>query len=510
MKTCSIAYLDGKRVQVTYQPKYVLIASFARRYFEGFRMDGLGSFSFNIDTGLNTSALQHFIEEFDPEVEGRNIVSIGQEVSLKKIKSLHGVDLRARIGSFLHNKLLAFQKNGVEKAIRFRKFLLADEPGLGKTIQSIAVAEYFQLWPVLVIVPKSGIDHWAGEIKAANPDRGIMTHNRLYSGIERGKANYYVYKPSELPRLRNRFPNLYFPVVFLDEAHEYKNHRTKRAREIRGFVQGAVVSGLLTGTPIVNEPADLITPLILLDRIRKFGSVQSFGQRYCNAVTTYFGTKYQGAANLPELHSKLESTCLIARTKNDVVTDLPQKRFEFHFVELSNRDHYEKVSNKGLNIQWIGESNLRLVCGQGKVTAAIEWIKSFLENTNKKLVVFACHNEIIRSIGQYFDALIMTGEHSQGQRRVSVARFQNDPSVRVFVVNYQVGGTVHTLTAASDVLLVEFPFTPAEVDQAVDRTHRIGQKTAVTAHFLVASNTIDVDLLSMIKAKKEFQLPKAA
>jgi SWI/SNF-related matrix-associated actin-dependent regulator 1 of chromatin subfamily A len=140
---------------------------------------------------------------------------------------------------------------------------------------------------------------------------------------------------------------------------------------------------------------------------------------------------------------------------------------------------------------------------QGKLAACIEWIKDYLAD-NGKLVVFAWHTDTIHRLTQAFPGCVaLTGDTPPQERQAIVDRFQNDPECRLFVGNIQAAGVGVTLTAASSVAFVEFAWTPGDMEQAYDRIHRIGQRQAVIAYYLVGQGTIDEDIADLLEQKRQ-------
>jgi SNF2 family DNA or RNA helicase len=148
---------------------------------------------------------------------------------------------------------------------------------------------------------------------------------------------------------------------------------------------------------------------------------------------------------------------------------------------------------------------LRLLAVRGALANSIQWIKNFLADYDGKLVVFAVHKEIISALMEEFgdiavkiDGSVPTGE----VRQTIVEKFQNDKNIRLFVGNIKAAGVGITLTASSNIVFLELPWTPGELEQAEDRCHRMGQKNAVNIWYLLAENTIEMELAKMIDSKR--------
>jgi len=146
-------------------------------------------------------------------------------------------------------------------------------------------------------------------------------------------------------------------------------------------------------------------------------------------------------------------------------------------------------------------NTLRRLAAQAKLPAALDWIGEFTAS-GEKLVVFAHHRDLVHALAERFGGLRIAGEAPPPARQAAVDRFQTDPQAQVVVCSIQAAGIGLTLTAASDVLFVEYAWTPAALEQAEDRCHRIGQHTPVTAWYTLAADTIDQDLLELVERKR--------
>lgn len=150
---------------------------------------------------------------------------------------------------------------------------------------------------------------------------------------------------------------------------------------------------------------------------------------------------------------------------------------------------------------------LKQIAARGKLAAAREWIENFLA-TGEKLVVFAWHQETLDSLKEAFKGVtglgVISGETPVAKRQGIVDNFQarGRNSSSLILMNLQAGGVGLTLTAASNVLVLELPWTPALLDQAIDRCHRIGQQNAVTAWMMMGRRTIDYAIWKMLAAKR--------
>jgi SWI/SNF-related matrix-associated actin-dependent regulator 1 of chromatin subfamily A len=415
---------------------------------------------------------------------------------------------------------LPYQRAGVHfLELADGRGIVADQMGLGKTLQSLA---YLQLHPekrpVVIVVPASLKINWQREI-----DKWMSTDEVVHviSGQRPSPlpdASIYIINYDIVTFWLDELLGLDAPVMIADEAHYCKNTKAKRSKAVKTLARDIPHVILLTGTPVTNRPVELF-PLLNMVNPEAWPKFFPFAKRYCGAHHNGFGWDFTGASNLTELHQAIKPY-VVRRTKSQVLTELPAKRRATLALSLGRKDRREydrMIEEARVAIeearaigQNLGAEHLALIekakqaAARGKMKQAVEWISDFLE-TGEKLVVFATHKFVVAELMEAFDgqAVKVTGDDSQDQRQQAVDRFQADDSVRLFVGNIKAAGVGLTLTAASDVAFLEFAWTPGDHEQAEDRTHRIGQEDNVTAWYLVAEDTIDEKIVSLLEAKRQ-------
>lgn len=468
--------------------------------------------------------------------------------------------------------LRPFQHAGVRFLADNGKVLLADDMGTGKTLQALAAAAVTGAWPMLVICPAVVKLNWAREALTWFPGRPVSVlsgkpgaKSRAQSVRVRGETktlssdvagDVVIINYDILGAWARLLGALEWGVIVCDEAHYLKTGTAARTKAVRLLATGWDTSAkkkagngierrwLLTGTPIMNRPIELVSLLGILDRLRDFGGFKGFTARYCQASHNGFGMDYSGASNLHELNTKLRLGIMIRRTKSEVLTELPGKTRVVLTVELENRREYQKAEADVA--AWVGETSakegkfldslvsldpearakaiagrirdrtaiaaraeslvrfsaLKQLAAMGKLKAAMTWVEDFLE-TGRKLVIFAYHKEVVAHFAQALGAPSITGDTSAQEREDAVMRFQTQPECRILVCNIRAGGVGITLTAASDVLFVEQDWNPGVHDQAEDRINRMGQKEPCTAWYLLGQESIDEDIHDLIEQKRE-------
>jgi SWI/SNF-related matrix-associated actin-dependent regulator of chromatin subfamily A-like protein 1 len=414
----------------------------------------------------------------------------------------------------LGGDLRPFQRAGVEYIVRHAqgKAYLADEMGLGKTIEALAVLQAYEAFPALIVCPASLKYNWELETQRWLRERGVYIVDAKHRWVE--SADVVIVNYDLLWRIKELTYRNWKAIVF-DESHALKNPKTKRTMAALEIASRAPIRLALSGTPVLNRPHELVSQLEIIGRINDFGGKWAFLNRYCKA----WDGSFRGANNIEELNEKLRQICYIRRLKVDVLSELPAKQRTPIPLSINNRSEYDEAeanflewlamreggdaAAKAMNAEAITRiEKLKQLAAHGKLQAVIAWIEEFLE-TGSKLVIFAHHLKIIDAIADNFSrALTLKGEDSPEERQAAVEAFQEDPERRLFVASLTAGGLGITLTAASNVAFVELGWTPAVHNQAEDRLHRIGQKDSVNCWYLIAKDTIEERILTMIEEKR--------
>jgi SWI/SNF-related matrix-associated actin-dependent regulator 1 of chromatin subfamily A len=462
----------------------------------------------------------------------------------------------------LPRTLFHFQEKGVAYCRINKKVIIGDQPGLGKTTQAIATIMSYglnpdgllTLGPGLVICPSTLKLNWQKEWKEVAGRKSLILSDAVRNTWQNyhrvgmldvfitnyeSLKKYFVAggwsKPKDGPFRMADVPfkdciNV-FKWVIIDESHKCKDGTTQQTKLVMGICRGKEFIYELTGTPVVNKPKDLIPQLHIVDRLRDIVShipqpkdprtgkptdytgYKRFINRYCDGGN--------GESNLKELNYRLCNLCFYRREKKEVLADLPDKIRQVVLCDITNRMEYQRAENdfvdylkeiRGCTDTEIkrklrGEMMVKIgilkqISARGKLEAAQEYIDEVLDG-GQKIVVFCHLKEIAAALkAMYPGCVTITGDDSQEERAESIHSFQNNASARVIICSLQAGGVGITLTAASEVLFVEFPWTYAICEQAEDRTHRITQVNRVRAGYLLGENTIDRYCYDLIQKKK--------
>jgi len=408
-----------------------------------------------------------------------------------------------------------YQHEGINFLAGRKTALLADDPGLGKSLQAIRACDAARVLKVLVVCPAGVVENWRREI--AKYREGDWT--AFVTSYDKAAGSDH-----------KRLMAQQWDVLIVDEAHFCKTLTAKRTAAIYGKnadMKDALASRaehvwLLTGTPMPNNTSELYTHLRALHpssvtstRTGLPWTFHQFAAAYCTFRHTGFGQSISGSRNEAQLNAKLDGF-MLRRRKAEVLPQLPPLTFGDVWLEGSvdgitfeEQERVRKVlaetGAEGLRSITKHSGSLRRITGMAKALPASQWIADWLDSTpeDRKIVVFAHHQDVIETLYDklHLRAVRVAGHTKQDERQRAVDRLQGDPKVRVFIGNIQAAGTGITLTKASDLLFVESSWVPAEMEQAAQRIHRIGQTEPCIVRMAMLAGTIDEDIQRAIARK---------
>lgn len=423
-----------------------------------------------------------------------------------------------------------YQVVGAMRIQRFKgRALLADPMGTGKTATALLYLENNpHLRPAVVICPASLKYNWEAEAYKHLGWRAVVCGGTRPPRMHGLPAPLYVVNYDVLgqkasaksgPGWFQHLKALDPKAVIIDECQAISSLKAKRTRWVRLFAKGIPSVVALSGTPLTNRPFELFSVLNLI-RPDLFPSFRSYADRYCNPRMKPWGMDYSGASHLDELHRKLTDVLMIRRRKEDVLGHLPPKTRTVTAVPITDQRQYKQAQDN--YVRWLLENRpdkmhaasramrltqinvLKQLCGTLKLPSVMEWIDTFLEESDEKLVAFAVHHAVLDALQERYkkSCVRVDGTMESRARQNSVDAFQNNPRIRVFLGNIQAAGKGLTLTAARTVVFAEMGWTPGEHAQSEDRCHRIGTTGNVQIHYLCAKGTIEERLARLIQDKQ--------
>ncbi|WP_417554090.1 DEAD/DEAH box helicase [Microbacterium sp.] len=434
-----------------------------------------------------------------------------------------------------------------------RSFLLADEPGLGKTAQSVLAASVANAYPLLVVVPNVVKMNWAREVELWTPQRRAAVIQGDGDDID-AFADVFIVNYEILDRHLSWLGAIGLKGMVVDEAHFIKNLSSQRSQNVLALGarirerQPNPLMMALTGTPLINDVEDF-------DAIWRFLGWTN-GEKPEPALMAKLdatGLTPADKSFYAEAREAVISMGIVRRKKKDVAADLPDKLVADLPVQLDDefgrsirqaeRELGERMAAKYRRIvearaaahgpsgvTGIDDDIVRLVAhneleeskaagtggdnvftmvrriGQAKAHLAADYAVQ-LQRSVDKVVFFAKHIDVMNQAEEHFAAsgiraVSIRGDQTSTARQQAIDAFNNDPSVGIIVCSLTAAGVGVNLQVSSNVVLSELSWTAAEQTQAIDRVHRIGQDEPVTAWRIIAAHTIDTKIAELIDQKQ--------
>ncbi|WP_181311434.1 DEAD/DEAH box helicase [Nocardioides campestrisoli] len=429
-----------------------------------------------------------------------------------------------------------------------RTFLLADEPGLGKTAQALLAAQAADAFPLLVVVPNVVKTNWAREaVRWVPRHKATVIHGDGHD-ID-GFADIVIVNYEVLDRHVGWLGDLGFKGMVVDEAHFIKNRKSQRSQHVLGLadrIRERTVRPLmmaLTGTPLINDIEDFTSIWQFLGWIDEKRPLSELMARLEET-----GLTPEDKAFYPSARRAVVDMGIVRRRKVDVAADIPARRIADIPVELDDEagrsiraaerelarrlvERYDRVMaarDEDKRVPGIDEELVRRVAewerdetddnasgenvfsmirriGTAKAPLAADYAAQLARSVGK-VVVFAKHVDVMDACEELFAQRgigysSIRGNQTPKAREAAIDSFVNDPEVEIVVCSLTAAGVGLNLQVASNVVLAELSWTDAEQTQAIDRVHRIGQEEPVTAWRIIAAQTIDTRIAELIDSK---------
>lgn len=433
-----------------------------------------------------------------------------------------------------------------------RTFLLADEPGLGKTAQALLAAEAAKAYPLLVVVPNVVKTNWAREAQLWVPQRTVTVVHGDGDTID-GFADVVIINYEILDRHVDWMGHHGFRGMVVDEAHYIKNKKSQRSQhvqEISHKIRERVSRPLLmalTGTPLINDIEDFRAIWEFLGWIdeRKPG-------RELMAELEENGFTPADHAFYPAARESVVDLGIVRRRKIDVAADIPARRIADMPVELEGAEgrsiaeaerrladrlvsrymaalEHRRAGVAVTDLDGIDHALVRRVAerevaegpddsadgtnvfamvrriGQAKAELAADYAAQLARSAGK-VVFFAKHLDVMDEAAVVFEKrglryTEIRGDQTKNARQEAIDSFTQDEDVSIIICSLTAAGVGINLQVSSNVVLAELSWTNAEQTQAIDRVHRIGQTEPVTAWRIIAAQTVDARIAELIDSK---------
>ena len=431
-------------------------------------------------------------------------------------------------------KVLDHQKCGIKFLLSRDGAILADDMGLGKSMQSIIAAIESGAKRILIVCPSSAKINWQREINYFQEhDTAIISGSR-WSTAKFTIINFDILKNFHtlkddkndgIPPFRD-LVNAKFDLCIIDEAHNLRNHKS-----IRGAIMtelcvdyGIKKVWLLSGTPVANRPMDFYN-LLKLIKSPLVDNWKFYAQRYCEGkqITQKLknGKKRKiwltnGASNLEELSVKTRN--LLLRRMKDEVLDMPDKVKIPNYLEMTSKQRLEyeslwedylierQIKKKKGSIQrdLVELGLLRKYIAIQTIPETISLVNEIIEQGHK-VVIFTCFTDELKELSEYYgsNSVLHYGEMNDTDKQKSVDKFQQEGGPMVFIGNIISAGVAITLTRSTYVVFNSFDWVPGNSEQAEDRSYRLGQKNNVTVYYNLFEDTIVSRMWSTLTRKKD-------
>lgn len=479
----------------------------------------------------------------DPVLEKKVVALIAEDLSscLSAKDRLYGI--KPESDFVFKTKPLPHQIEAFNYGLKRHQLLLCDEQGLGKTKESIdiTVSKKDELNKVLVVCGVNSVRfNWAQEISIHSDEKSIILGNEhdVLSDLERwlnddttyfGIINIEKLRKTEIiSKISEYIKSQKIGGVIVDEVHKIKNPKTQQGKAVANNLRDAKFKIGLTGTPITNNPLDLWNILNWLGATRD--NYFAFRNKYV-ILGGWEGKQVMGFKNLNNLNADLQQI-MLRRTKNDVI-NLPPKIYKNEYIELSaleKKEYKEQQNHISMIIKKIEDENgdiqekavpniLGLLIRLRESTSGINSsVKSKIERLvelyteeylplKRKIIVFTNFTETVKDVVDAlaeYNPLFVTGNVPLEERQQKVNLFQSSSEHNIIVGTIGAMGTGLTLNKASAVIFIDKSYSYADNLQAEDRAHRIGTEHSVNVISLIAKNTIDENIESILANKKEY------
>lgn len=460
--------------------------------------------------------------------------------------------------------LLQHQGAPVWLGVRAKRIMIADDPGLGKTIEALAIVHELDAFPLLVISTGTGKGTWRYEASKILRTKRVVQLDGILPKESHAKfllgradivvANYDILaQRSDKPEsgwLRH-LVDMKFKAIIFDESHKLASSKAERTKACKALASTADVRIALTGTPAWNRGIDLLTQVELLDRIKDIGGKEYFLNHTCAARHNGFGMDYTAShlsedertRRLTNLNTSMRSVFYIRRTRGQVLkflppiirrmvpVDLGARASEYKSLEKGNMafvsDQFLKnieIYSPDIQLQLIEQERKKIEAARVGVASALsyaaelsvvlaemklpfveKWIDDFLESApDEKLIVFAHHRKVITFLANRFKVPMILGGTTSEERVEAQRAFQEDSKCRLIILSLMAAAENLTLTKANNIAFAEILYTPGIITQAEGRAYgRVNDPHGIISHFLLVEDSLDHKIWEAVISKQK-------
>lgn len=427
-----------------------------------------------------------------------------------------------------------YQLEALGYALDKGNIINGDDVGLGKTFESIMYAETTNSFPCLVVVPASVKYNWLEKwLEITDNKRSVSVIESKETKTRKNDwsadvvvINYDIIGKKQGKGATVKFEELIktnWEMIIFDEAHFLKEKSSQRAMAAKKITKDNDAKiQMLTGTAVMSRPVELWNLLVLAKRDKQIANDwMQFITRYCGGYRGKFGWVTDGATNTLELNRKLREVCYIRREKRDVLSELPDITKQVIQMPITNKTKIKRAVND--LIQYIMETKgqesaekaqeaehlvalslLRKLAIEGKMKAIELYLRDWKQAENGKLLIFGIHREGLEYLSTKFKSMLIAGGVSSIKKQGIVKEWISNEDTFLFANMQSAGTGVDGLqNVCSNMLILELPWRPSDLVQAIGRLDRSGQKSSTTVSFMLSDETIDSEMYEMLSNKEQ-------
>jgi SWI/SNF-related matrix-associated actin-dependent regulator 1 of chromatin subfamily A len=426
----------------------------------------------------------------------------------------------------IKGKLYDYQKEGIEFLLNSGgRALLADSPGVGKTAQALGYIAHSGHKRSLIVCPASVRYAWESEIEKWTKLKSFVVGPGTVLSNIGADVNCIIVNYDVLKKYFNELMKYRFDCMVGDEVQMIKSEKAIRSKAFKALSRNIPHVIMLTGSPVLSRPIELFNVLNIIDQ-KTWSNYYSYSVRYCGGKQGYWGFENKGATNLIELKERIERYFL-RRTKEEVLPELPPKSFieipmdlpteerkQYDLVEeslVSYMRQYKKEKTtadiaKALAGEKLVKVNLlREINSLGKLDTVRELVDNILDS-KEKVLIFSSFNSPLKKLAEEYgeNSVMLIGETPINDRGEIIKRFQTDPDTKIFLGGTLSAGTGITLTAASHIIMIDYPWRPGDVDQLTNRAHRPGAVyECLNIYTIISHDSVDQPMKKLLKKKQD-------
>ena len=399
----------------------------------------------------------------------------------------------------------------VMKFLKYRngRGLIGEPMGAGKTVMGLSFLQMSKQFPALIVVPATIKIQWAREwykfIQTA--DEVDILYGQTPVPLTPGKS--YIINWDILLYWKDELAQLDFKTLIADESHRAGNPKAQRTKALKQLARKIPYFLPMSGTPIKTKPRQFFPILNMIDK-EEWDNEYFFLQRYCDPVFDGFGWNFDGASNLKELHQRVRDY-MIRHDKSEILKDLPEKSVSVLPLPITgSTEAYQAQLKKFLESSGLESqeefNNLKIQAFVLKQKLVLEWIKDFIQS-GEKILIGTYHRKVIKFLSDAFKdkSVCIYGGVSAKQRELALDEFKNNNNVQIlFGQILSAGEGIDGLqNVCHNCAFVEFAHSPSDHDQFEARLHRSGQKNPTNVYYLVAEDTIEIDMAESLDEKRK-------